>query len=160
MKLTWGKFCAVMMVVAVAGLAYAATIGPLEQKITTMTEVGPGILTNRLATSSTGTWTATGGGVWRVVDVMSTATGGTLRVELNTGVTDAGGVAITRLLGSTTITQTLNRTVDVGASAYVWSGQSLIFRTASYDSSVTNTITNMVHSSNHKIFTTLERVQE
>jgi hypothetical protein len=129
--------CAVAIAVCMAH-GGASLVGSLEQRVVTMTETATGcVATNAF----------TGGGVWRLVDVMSTATGGTLTVEISTGITGADGSDVRRRIGTLTVSTSTNRVLTAGTADYIWSGQSLVFSTS------TN------NAGSHKVFPTLERIR-
>jgi hypothetical protein len=94
----------------------------------------------------TGTWVNSGGALARLVDVTSTATGGTLTVAINLGVTRADSVAASRQLGSAAIHPPTNVTVSVGTTAYVWPNQSV---SLTYGTNITT----------HTVFLTVEKTE-
>lgn len=127
------------VIVPMIGFGAAAMIGKLENRVVPMTETAAGC---------SATLAFTGGGVWRLVDVLSTATNGSLTVDISTGVTGTDNATVTRRVGTLAVYAATNRVLSAGTSDYIWSGQSLVFSTA------TN------NAGTHKLFVTLERFSE
>lgn len=114
----------------VATTLIAGVVASVAQAGTAGYVVDPPVVVSVAALSGTNYWQNTSGQGLRIVDVTSSATGGTLSVKVDMMVGGAGVIFKPACGGSTlSVTNSTSRSLTGSATDYVWPGQRVYFYT-------------------------------